>query len=352
MGRRLLLIAAPFYVSIEYCAPSHSGLKRAGPIKEKIPVKKILLALVIIAVVALAALGVATWNVSRGLAPAGLEAKYVTEADRFVDVAGLRVRVREEGPEEAPALILMHGFIYSLETWDEWAAALSGDYRVIRFDLAGHGLTGPDPLERYAPEERAAFVGDVMKALGLEHAFIGGNSLGGLAAWRFAAINPERVDGLILVDPSAYSINGVTEIAVVPPEPVKLFLRTAPEAAVRATLARIYANLAFITDEKVALIRDMMRRRGNGEAFVKSIEEFTLPDPTAALSSIAAPTLIIWGADDAMIPAAHGVLMEAAMANARLVVIEGAGHVPQEEAGARSAEEARRFLAALQEEGE
>jgi pimeloyl-ACP methyl ester carboxylesterase len=313
---------------------------------------RILSILGLIALVALAAIAVALWSGTRGLSPSVLEAKYMSEADRFVDVAGLSVRVREEGPDEAPVLILMHGFIYSLETWDEWAAALSADYRVIRFDLAGHGLTGADPLERYAPDERAAFVGDVMNALHIEHAVIGGNSLGGLAAWRFAAKNPERVDGLILVDPGAYSINGVTETPVTPPEPVKLFLRTAPEAAVRASLGRVYADPRYITDDKVVLIRDMMRRRGNGEAFVKSIEEFTLPDPTAALASISSPTLILWGASDAMIPVEHGALMEAAMPNARLVLIDGAGHAPQEEASVRSAEEARRFLAALREEGE
>lgn len=313
---------------------------------------KIFSILGLMALVALAALAFKLWSGTRGLSPQALEARYMTAADRFVDVAGLSVRVREEGPEDAPALILMHGFIYSLETWDEWAAALSGEYRVIRFDLAGHGLTGPDRFARYAPDERAAFVGDFMNALGLDHAFIGGNSLGGLAAWRFAALSPERVDGLILVDPGAYSINGVTETPVEPPEPVKLFLRSAPEAAVKASLSRVYADPAFITDNKVALIRDMMRRRGNGEAFVRSIEEFTLPDPTATLASISAPTLIIWGASDAMIPAAHGTLMAAAMPNAQLVVIDGAGHAPQEEAGARTAEEARRFLAAVREEGE
>lgn len=313
---------------------------------------KILSILGFIALVVLAALAFALWSGTRGLSPQALEARYMTAADRFVDVAGLRVRVREEGPEGAPALILMHGFIYSLETWDEWTPALSDDYRIIRFDLAGHGLTGPDPLERYAPDERAAFVGDLMNALQVDHAFIGGNSLGGLAAWRFALNNPERVDGLILVDPGAYSINGVTEAPVEPPEPVKLFLRAAPEAAVKASLGRVYADPAFITDDKIALIRDMMRRRGNGEAFVKSIEEFTLPDPTAALSSIAAPTLILWGGADAMIPIEHGTRMAAAMPNAQFVIFDGVGHVPQEEAGARSAAEARRFLDSLREEGE
>jgi pimeloyl-ACP methyl ester carboxylesterase len=314
-------------------------------------VNKILAAIALIALLAVAAFAIAVWSASRGLSPEMLEAKYMTGADRFVEVAGARVRVREEGPEGAPAIILMHGFIFSLETWDDWAKALAPDYRVIRFDLAGHGLTGFDPQKRYSPDERAAFVGAVMDALGVDHAVIGGNSLGGLAAWRFAAIHPERVDGLILADPGAYSINGVAEAPVEAPEAMKLFLRTAPEAGVKLSLSRIFGDDAFVTPERVALIRDMMRRRGNGEAFLQSIEEFTLPDPTEALSAIAAPTLILWGAEDALIPAGHGLLMEAAMPNARLVTVEGVGHAPQEEAAERSAYEARSFLDGLREAG-
>lgn len=313
--------------------------------------KKILAVIAVVAVLAVAAFGIAVWSASRGLSPEMLEAKYMTDRDRFVDVAGARVRVREEGPEGAPAIVLMHGFIFSLETWDAWAKALSADYRVIRFDLTGHGLTGPDPQKRYSPDERAALVGEVMDALGIAHAVIGGNSLGGLAAWRFAAIHPERVDGLILVDPGAYSINGVADAPVEAPKAMKLFLKTAPEAGVKFSLERIFADDAFATPERVALIRDMMRRRGNGAAFLQSIEEFTLPDPTEALSAIAAPTLILWGAEDALIPVGHGSLMEAAMPNAQLVTFEGVGHAPQEEAAQASGLAVRAFLDEIREAG-
>lgn len=306
--------------------------------------KKLLAALAIVILAGAVGVGIYLWSSSRGIALQALEAKYMSKADRFVDIAGLRVRVREEGPKDATPIILMHGFIYSLESWDEWARDLSADYRVIRFDLAGHGLTGPDPQRRYSPQERADFVGEVMDALGVDQAVVGGNSLGGLAAWRFAAANPERVEGLILVDPGAYSINGVSDEPVEPPKALKLVLRAAPKQAVKLMLSRVYADDSFVSEERLALIRDMMRRRGNGKAYIQSLEEFTLPDPTAALSSIAAPTLILWGREDAMIPVEQGEWMRDAMPDARLVIIDGAGHAPQEEAGARSVKEARSFL--------
>ncbi|MEM9750140.1 MAG: alpha/beta fold hydrolase, partial [Pseudomonadota bacterium] len=185
--------------------------------------KTLLAAIAATALVAVAAIALSYWSAGQGAAPTAIEARYITPGDRFLDVAGAQIRIREEGPQDAPALLLLHGFLYSLETWDAWAERLSTDYRVIRYDLLGHGLSGPDTLERYAPKERAAFVGDVLDALSVERAIVAGNSLGGLAAWRFAATHPERVSALILVAPGGYSINGVSETPVNPPAPMRAF---------------------------------------------------------------------------------------------------------------------------------
>jgi pimeloyl-ACP methyl ester carboxylesterase len=278
---------------------------------------------------------------------AALEARYLTPADRLVTVGEMRLRVREEGPEGAPVLLMLHGFTYSLETWDALARDLSSDFRIVRYDLLGHGLTGPDRQERYAPEDRAAFTAEVMNALGIERAVLVGNSLGGLVAWRFASVEPERVTALVLVSPGAYPMNGAgAEAAPVPPL-VAAYLRTAPEAGVRAAAAQVYADPAAVPEARLATLRDMMRREGNGEAFVASLERFTLPDPGEALASIAVPTLIVWGAEDRVIPPAQGKRMAAVMPDARLLTYDGVGHVPQEEAPDRLAADMRAFLAAL-----
>lgn len=309
--------------------------------------KKILLALAAVVLIGAGAFGFYVWNESRGIAPGLLEEKYLTPADRFVEVAGLRVRVREEGAAGAPPLLLLHGFTYSLESWDGWATALSGDYRVIRFDLAGHGLTGPDPQKRYSPAERAAFIGDFMDAIGVESAYLGGNSLGGLAAWRFAADNPERVSALLLVSPGAYSTNGVSDTPLSPPPAMAAYLRMAPEAGVRASAGYVFADETKITEARLALLRDMMRRRGNGEAFIESIEEFVLPDPTEDLAKIAAPTLILWGDRDMVIPVEQAARLARDIEGAEIIIYEGVGHAAQEEAPARSVADAAAFLNAL-----
>lgn len=304
--------------------------------------------LIILVVIAVVAVGAALWwrSAVQGVDPAALEARYMTPADRFVDVAGARVRVREEGPADGPPLVLVHGFSVSLESWDGWAAALSDEYRVVRYDLLGHGLTGPDPQERYAPVARAEFLAELLDALGLERVNLAGNSLGGLVAWRFAALYPERVERLVLVDPGVYSINGVTDEPAPVPAAMAAFLRLAPEAGVRQGIEFVYADDAKVTDARVAIMRDMMRRRGVGDALVAHLKVFTLPDPEPDLARITAPTLILWGAQDIIIPPAQAEDMARAIPNARVILYDDLGHAPQEEDPERSARDARAFLAA------
>ena len=309
--------------------------------------KKILTAGLLIVAIGAGGTGYYLWRAAEGEPAAAMEEKYANASDRFVDIAGARVRIRTEGPEGAPAILLIHGFTYSLESWDAWAAQLKKNYRVIRYDLLGHGLTGPDPLERYAPEERAAFIGDVMDALDLSAAFIAGNSLGGLAAWRFASENPSRTKALIMVSPGAYPYNGVNDTPAEIPAAMKAYLLTAPEAGVRASADIVFEDNTKVSDARLTLMRDMIRRKGNGDAMIKSLEEFTLPDPTEALARISAPTLILWGAEDAVIPVEQGYRLEQGIADARLIVYPGVGHAAQEEAPEETLADVKAFLSSL-----
>src|SRR5271165_1742393 len=91
----------------------------------------------------------ANWAPERSVAD--LQGRWAPPPSAFVDVAGLKVHVRDEGPrtDESP-IVLLHGSGSSLHAWDGWADALKGQRRVIRFDLAGFGLTGPVPDGRYS----------------------------------------------------------------------------------------------------------------------------------------------------------------------------------------------------------
>ena len=78
---------------------------------------------------------------------AELEKKYATPHTQFADIGGYRVHYHDSGPKDAPILLMLHGFGSSLQTWDAWAESLNKQYRVVRLDLPGFGLTGPQPDE-------------------------------------------------------------------------------------------------------------------------------------------------------------------------------------------------------------
>ena len=113
-----------------------------------------------------------------------LREQWARPPSRFVPVQGMSVHLRDEGPADDPSpLVLLHGTSDSLHTWDGWAAVLSRQRRVIRFDLPGFGLTGPDPQNDYSITRYVRFVTAVLDHLGVQRCVLAGNSLGGQIAW-------------------------------------------------------------------------------------------------------------------------------------------------------------------------
>ncbi len=266
--------------------------------------------------------------------------------DQVLEAGGFRLRVRVEGGA-GPAVVLVHGFSHSLETWDGWAADLARDHRVVRFDLPGHGLSGPDLQERYTNEDTVDALEALVRTLGLRRPVIAGNSLGGLVAWRYAARRARDVRGLILIAPGGFSINGVADRPAGAPPAVEAYLRSAPSLAVRHAMQALYGDPARLPEARVDGARAAMTADGVGEALVKRLERFTLPDPTADLARVRAPTLLLWGAKDVMVPPEHADRFAEAMPNATRVLYEDLGHVPHEEAPARTLVDARAFLKTL-----
>src|SRR5262245_48087212 len=98
---------------------------------------------VLLAIAILTAVYVATsW--APELEAKDLRTRWGVAPSTFIDVSGMRVHLRDEGPRDDPSpIVLLHPVVSSLHTWEGWTAALKNDRRVIRFDLPGFGLTGP-----------------------------------------------------------------------------------------------------------------------------------------------------------------------------------------------------------------
>lgn len=305
--------------------------------------KRILL--IVLAVLLTAVVGLALLFHTPDLTREELEAKYGTDAGDYVEAAGMRVHVRVDGPADAPAVVMIHGFGASLQTWEPWAEALSGDYRVIRFDLPGFGLTGPDPTGDYSDERSLAVLDSLMAELGVDRASLVGNSLGGLIAWKYAAQHPEKVEKLVLLAPGGFANPGYSygqRIEV--PQAFKVMRYTLPESAVRQFMTPLYGDPAAMTDDLVARYHDMMRAPGVREAMVQRLEQFVVERPEPILRTIDTPTLIIWGERDVMVPFAHAAAFGEALPNDTLVSFPQLGHMPQEEAPDLVLQPVRAFL--------
>ena len=274
-----------------------------------------------------------------------LEPIYAAAPSRFIEVEGLRLHVRESGPREAPALILMHGFGSSLHTWEAWAQGLSGQWRVIRLDLPGAGLTGPDPTRDYRDERAEQILLALMDRLGLARASLIGHSMGGRLAWRFAADHPDRVDRLVLLAPDGFASPGF-EYGKAPEVPLVLGLmrHALPRALMRLNLAPAYADEGALTDALVERYHDMLLAPGVRGALLDRMKQVSLRDPVPLLTRIRAPTLLVWGERDAMIPISNAADYLKAIPGARLVALPAVGHLPQEEGAQASLAAVKRFL--------
>ena len=133
-----------------------------------------------------------------------LEAKFADDASRFVDLpGGLHVHYQEEGHASLPLLVLLHGFGDSYTTWDGWVRELGGQFRIIRLDFPGHGLTRAPCDYVLRGDALAEFVDAFAAKLDLPQFALAGNSMGGSVAWQLALRHPDRINALILSTPRA-----------------------------------------------------------------------------------------------------------------------------------------------------
>lgn len=272
------------------------------------------------------------------------DSPYFKSSDELLKISGVDIRYRDEGPKDKPVIVMIHGFTSSLETWDAVANPLKTDYRIIRFDLPGHGLSGEDASGDYSNARTVEIAIDFLEALGLSRVTLVGNSLGGLTAWRAASAQPDLVSRLVLISPGGFSINGVTEKPVPVPMMVKIYLTKAPSAGVAAATKSLYGDPSKLLDARLQEIEAMMEQPGNGDALLARAEQFTLPAPETDLAKVDVPTLLIWGDKDAMVPPSHGQKFVDVMPKATLKTYSGIGHVPQEEVPNRLSNDIKDFM--------
>jgi pimeloyl-ACP methyl ester carboxylesterase len=276
---------------------------------------------------------------------ASLEARYLDSPADLRSVGPWQLHVRQSGPPDAPAVVLLHGFGSSLQTWDVWAKGLATTHRVVRIDLPGSGLSPPDPAHDYRDERSLDMLMALMDSLGLQRTSLVGHSMGGRIAWTFAAKFPERVDKLVLVAPDGFASFGFEYGKPMDvPATLGLMRHVLPKPLLRMNLQSAYARPEALSEAVTTRYHDLILAPGARQAMLDRLRQTVLQEPVPLLRQIKAPTLLVWGEADAMIPLSNAQDYLQALQSSRLVSWPQVGHLPQEEAAELSLQAVTEFL--------
>ena len=265
-----------------------------------------------------------------------LKIKYANSNSSFVAVNKMDVHFRDEGVQtDTIPIVLIHGTGASLHTFNAWSDRLKKSHRVIRMDLPAYGLTGPFPDKNYTMANYTAFLKDFLIALNIKQCVLAGNSLGGAIAWNFTLEQPSTVTKLILINASGYPIASKSvpiafSLAKIPVIN-KLLTFITPRFLVRSSVENVYFDSSKVTDLVVERYFNLTLRAGNRKAFVDRLK---IPKDTSTyrfIKSIQQPTLILWGAEDLLIPVENAYKFQEDLPNNTLVILENTGHTPMEE---------------------
>ncbi|MFK7958311.1 MAG: alpha/beta fold hydrolase [Lysobacterales bacterium] len=269
-----------------------------------------------------------------------------------IEVAGVQVSYQDKG--SGPALVMLHGSFGSLRMFDSLARQLASDYRVIRYDQPPSGLSGPVPEGFDLSSEE--FLSDLLDQLGVRNAYLLGTSSGGIIGYRFAAAYPDRVDALILsnIPPSAPVDNAGARARL--PQILRWSMsvcihqgRPWPKTCWRDFLDSNFWRKDAITDEIVTQYFDLNRRPGVMEYSSMTAIMRDDNEVKRLLAAVKAPTLLVWGMRDPVLPPATLELLAARLtaAEVKITKLEDVSHYPPLEAPMDVAVATHQFLQAV-----
>ncbi len=265
-----------------------------------------------------------------------------------LSIHGHRLALRTAG--EGPVVLLVHGMAGSSATWKHTLPALAQRFTVVAPDLLGHGESGKPRRGEYSLGAHANVLRDLLHVLGHERATVVGQSLGGGVAMQFAYQFPERCERLVLVGSGglgrevhlllrSLTFPGAEYVFPLVCGPrlrdagnlVASFLHRAGFRAAPAVeeMWRSYTSLAE-ADTRRAFFRTLHAVIDLGGQAVSATDRLYLASQV--------PTLIVWGAQDPLIPVSHAVAAHEAMPGSRLVIFDDVGHFPHCEAPDRFVE--------------
>ncbi len=268
---------------------------------------------------------------------------------RDVTVRGVRIRAVEAGPKDAPALLLIHGFLVSHLEWADVLGELADQFHVIAADLPGFGESEkPGPARYpYGIEAFSEAMADLVAAFGVGRAHVIGHAMGGAVALTLAAEHPELVHRLVVAAPLVYpfesSLKG--KLALYPLIGPVIFKQLYGRGVFRS----YFRDEVFGGSEGMNLARvdehyerfNSPASRESAYATLRAIQD-TRP-LVARLGRVRTPTLVVWGREDRIFPVVHASRLAKDLSDARLQIL-ACGHSPAEETPGPFLAAARQFL--------
>lgn len=290
--------------------------------------------------------------ISSDLLRSDLVEKYRSDASFFYRLpSGAVAHIRDEGNRDGPPLLLIHGSNASLHTWEPWVKELGDSYRLISFDLPGHGLTGQTLEDDYTIDAMARFSKEIVDLFKLDRVSLAGNSMGGAVSLKFAIDYPQYTKALVLVSSGGMSrdedAESVGAFNLVGNETARGLMRyITPRFMIAGTLRGVVADPDnFVTDEMVTRYWELLRMTGSRDASIKRFAAYETRGPLEPLlPAVRAPALILWGIQDTLIPVTQGIRMTQALPGSNIKIYPNAGHLAHEEIPQETAADTRAFL--------
>jgi len=278
-----------------------------------------------------------------------LRRRYTQSGSKFIGIMGADVHYVDEGSGDI--IVMIHGFASSLHTWNRVADELKRAYRVIRLDLPPFGVTGPlrsatGAIETMNLPTYRRFIDTFLQALGITRATFIGNSLGGLISWDYAVRHREAVKRLVLIDSAGFPMRLPIYIGLFNSALVRATSpRWLPEAIIRSAVRNVYGDPRKLDPHTLRRYVEFFHGEGTRTAIGKMVPTLDFAElDTNVLTTLAVPTLVLWGAKDRWIPTAHAAEFARRIPDAKSVMYPGLGHIPMEEAPERVLADLRAFL--------
>lgn len=286
--------------------------------------------LLILALFAFLVIGFVIFRKSLILDKAIVKNHYRLPSSHFLQWRGAEVHYTDQG--RGVPILMIHGLGGSIWDFRYLDSSFSKQYRVIRVDMPGFGLSDYPATQESPVTLYNEYFGWLLDTLHIDSMYVMGNSMGGMMAWSIAVNYPQKVKKLILFNSAGYDIPATlksTNAYMLRYDILKKYLeKGVPEYITKNGMKRTFYNYKkFMKEDNIQRFNDMWNREGNLEHIIRIANNDDFPS-TESIKGVTCPTLIIWGKQDKIIPVKNAYDFKRDIRNSTCIIYDSCGHVP------------------------